>query len=67
LLYELGRDRVLIQRAAHEPKLEQGTYVLLHRQELDGSWRRAVDMFNTTAPPNGPRSEQVAVKGGSKP
>jgi ketosteroid isomerase-like protein len=66
LLYELGRYRMLVQRAEHEPKLERGAYVLLHRQEPDGSWRRAVDMFNTTAPSDSPRSERVTVKGGSK-
>jgi ketosteroid isomerase-like protein len=67
LLYEVGRYRMLVQRAEHEPKLEQGAYVLLHRQDPDGSWRRAVDMFNTTALSDTPRIERVTVKGGSKP
>ena len=48
LLYELGRYRMLVQEVEHEPKLERGAYVLLHRQEPDGSWLRAVDMFNAT-------------------
>jgi ketosteroid isomerase-like protein len=65
LLYELGRYQMLVHRAEHEPKLERGAYVLLHRQEPDGSWRRAVDMF-TTAPSDSPRTERVTVKGGSK-
>ena len=66
LLYELGRYRMLVQRVEREPKLERGAYVLLHRQEPDGSWRRAVDMFNTTAPSYSPRNKRVTVKGGSK-
>lgn len=66
VLYELGRYRMLVHRAEHEPKLERGAYVLLHRQEPDGSWRRAVDMFNTAAPSDSPHSERVTVKGGSK-
>lgn len=49
LLYELGRYRMLVQEVEHEPKLERGAYVLLHRQEPDGSWLRAVDMFNATS------------------
>ncbi len=49
LLYELGRYRMLVQEVEHEPKLERGAYVLLHRQEPDGSWVRAVDMFNATS------------------
>ena len=67
LLYELGRYRMLVQRAEHEPKLERGAYVLLHTQEPDGSWQRAVDMFNTTPPSHLRAASGVTVKEGSKP
>jgi ketosteroid isomerase-like protein len=65
LLYELGRYRMLVQRAGHEPKLERGAYVHLHKQEPDGSWRRAVDMFNRS--PSQASEKDVGVgKGGSR-
>jgi ketosteroid isomerase-like protein len=66
LVYEVGRYRMLFQRPDDEPKLERGTYVLLHRQGPDGSWLRAVDMFNATSS-QAARSEHVTAKGGSKP
>jgi hypothetical protein len=52
---------------AREPKLERGAYLLLYTQEPDGSWRRAVDIFNATTPSHDPQSGRVTVKGGSKP
>jgi ketosteroid isomerase-like protein len=57
LIYDVGRYRMLLERADREPKLERGAYLVLYRQEPDGSWRRAVDMFNATAPSQPPRSE----------
>jgi ketosteroid isomerase-like protein len=67
LVYEVGRYRMLFEADDAKPKLERGAYVVLHRQEPDGSWRRAVDMFNVTAPSHTPRSGRVTGKGGSKP
>jgi ketosteroid isomerase-like protein len=66
-VYEVGRYRMLFQRAEDGPKLERGAYLLLYRQEPDGSWLRAVDMFNATTPSHAPRSRRVTRKGGSKP
>ena len=65
-VYEVGRYRMLFQRAGDGPKLERGAYLLLYRQEPDGSWLRAVDMFNATSS-QASRSEHVTAKGGSKP
>jgi ketosteroid isomerase-like protein len=31
--------------------IDRGTYVVLHRPEADGSWHRAVDVFNPDGPP----------------
>jgi ketosteroid isomerase-like protein len=67
LTYEVGRYRMLFQWAEDGPKLERGAYLLLYRQEPDGSWLRAVDMFNATTPSHDPRSRRVTRKGGSKP
>jgi ketosteroid isomerase-like protein len=64
--YEVGRYRMLLRPDDDEPRFERGAYLLLYRQEPDGSWLRAVDMFNATSSPR-PRSERVTAKGGSKP
>lgn len=66
LTYEVGRYRMLLRPADDEPRFERGAYVVLYKQEPDGSWLRAVDMFNATSSPR-PRSERVTAKGGSKP
>lgn len=42
---ELGRYRV----AVGEDR-DGGMYVVLHRREADGAWRRAVDVFNPDDP-----------------
>ncbi len=44
---EIGRYTVSL-----EWRIERGMYLVLHRQQSDGSWRRAVDVFN----PDGPRA-----------
>lgn len=46
LVYEIGRYRMVMQAVEDQPALEHGAYVVLHRQEPDGSWLRAVDTFN---------------------
>jgi ketosteroid isomerase-like protein len=30
--------------------LDRGKYLVLHRRQADGSWRRAVDVFNPDVP-----------------
>ena len=65
-VYEVGRYRMLFQRIEDGPKLERGAYLVLYRQEPDGSWLRAVDMFNATSS-QASRSEHVTAKGGTKP
>jgi ketosteroid isomerase-like protein len=49
LTYEVGRYRMLLRPADDEPRFERGAYVVLYKQEPDGSWLRAVDMFNATS------------------
>jgi ketosteroid isomerase-like protein len=49
LTYEVGRYRMLLRPADDEPRFERGAYVVLYKQEPDGSWLRAIDMFNATS------------------
>lgn len=46
LTYELGRYAIELEPADGKPVLERGTYVLVHEQQPDGSWLRAVETFN---------------------
>jgi ketosteroid isomerase-like protein len=36
--------------AGGELVLDRGKYLVLHRRQADGTWRRAVDVFNPDAP-----------------
>jgi uncharacterized protein (TIGR02246 family) len=47
---EVGRFTVWMQPDGGEPLAEIGKYVVVHRRQPDGSWRRAVEIFNWDAP-----------------
>jgi ketosteroid isomerase-like protein len=53
---ELGRYVVSLESGS-TPAVEQGAYVVLHTQTDDGSWRRAVEVFD----PDGPASARRNV------
>ncbi|HZS25481.1 MAG TPA: DUF4440 domain-containing protein [Gaiellaceae bacterium] len=42
LAIELGRYRLVVDGGA----AESGKYLVLHRREADGAWRRAVEVYN---------------------
>jgi ketosteroid isomerase-like protein len=65
LVYEVGRYRMVMQWAEDQRTLERGAYVVLHRQDPDGSWRRAVDTFNRE-PSQASDKAFCGGKGGSK-
>ncbi len=43
---EIGRYAVAARIARHGRIVDRGTYLALHAQVTDGSWRRTVDVFN---------------------
>lgn len=47
VLLELGRYAVSVRGASPPPRVERGSYLVLHSQSADGSWRRAVEVFNS--------------------
>jgi uncharacterized protein (TIGR02246 family) len=49
--YEIGRYAIRLRPAEGGTVVEHGKYLLLHTRQADGSWRRAVEMFNPDAPP----------------
>lgn len=48
---EIGRYRFAVRQDGREPRIEGGTYLVLHRRGHDGIWRRHVDVFS---PDGGP-------------
>lgn len=50
LAYEIGRYALRLRPADGIQVLDRGMYVLVHECQADGSWLRAVEMFNPNAP-----------------
>jgi ketosteroid isomerase-like protein len=48
--FEIGRYRVEVAAAHTEARSERGTYLAIHRQAVDGTWQRAVDVLAPDAP-----------------
>lgn len=44
--YEIGRYSLWLDGAEGAEASERGAYVLVHELQEDGSWLRAVEMFN---------------------
>jgi ketosteroid isomerase-like protein len=47
---ELGRYVVSVQSGSATPSVEHGSYLVLHAQTDEGSWQRAVEVFNPDEP-----------------
>jgi ketosteroid isomerase-like protein len=55
---EIGRYAVAAKVARNGQIVDRGTYLALHAQVADGSWRRAVDVFNADEPITARRDER---------
>ena len=53
---ELGRYAIAMSDRAAARSVEHGSYLVLHTQTDDGSWRRAVEVFNPDGPASARRS-----------
>jgi ketosteroid isomerase-like protein len=64
LAYEIGRYRLRLEPPGGGPVVDRGTYLLIHGRQVDGSWLRAVEMFNPDRPPAAiePRAESGRVR-----
>ena len=47
---EVGRHRVTVETAPSDARSERGTYLVLHRRAVDGTWQRAVDVLDPDEP-----------------
>ena len=46
LAYEVGRYTLWLDPSGDAEPAERGAYVLVHERQPDGTWQRAVEMFN---------------------
>jgi ketosteroid isomerase-like protein len=58
---ETGRYRVTVAAEATDATFERGTYVVLHRRAVDGTWQRGVDVFE----PDEPQGSSTHPQGGT--
>ena len=59
---EIGRYRVTVEIEPGDARFERGTYLVLHRRALDGTWQRAVDVLD----PDEPQGPSPHPHGGKK-
>ncbi len=59
---EIGRYRVAAETETTGARFERGTYLVLHRQAIDGTWQRAVDVLD----PDEPQGSHPIPQGGTR-
>ncbi|MFL5925478.1 MAG: YybH family protein [Gaiellaceae bacterium] len=59
---EIGRYRVAVEAEPSDARFERGTYLVLHRQAIDGTWQRALDVLD----PDEPDGSSPDPQGGRK-
>lgn len=59
---EIGRYRVAVEAEPTDARFECGTYLVLHRQAVNGTWQRAVDVLD----PDEPHGSSPHPQGGKK-
>jgi ketosteroid isomerase-like protein len=59
---EIGRYRVTVETEPTEARFERGTYLVLQRRAVDGTWQRAVDVLD----PDEPQGSSPHPQGGKK-
>jgi ketosteroid isomerase-like protein len=47
---EIGRYRVTVESEPSDARSERGTYLVLHRRAVDGTWERALDVLDPDEP-----------------
>ena len=59
---EIGRYRVTVETEPTDARFERGTYLVLHRRAVDGTWQRAVDVLD----PDEPHGSSPHPQGGKR-
>jgi ketosteroid isomerase-like protein len=59
---EIGRYRVTVEAEPTDARSERGTYLVLHRRGVDGTWQRAVDVLD----PDEPHGSSPHPQGGKR-
>lgn len=60
--YEVGGYELCLQSPDGDRIIDRGMYLLLHGQQDDGRWLRAVEMFSPTALPATHRARHITVR-----
>lgn len=47
-------ERWELRASADAPVVDAGKFLIVHRRQPDGSWKYAMDMFNSSLPPSSP-------------
>jgi uncharacterized protein (TIGR02246 family) len=47
LAFEVGRYELCVAPESGAPVVDRGRYLIVHRVEADGRWRRAAEMFSS--------------------
>ena len=55
LAYERGVSTVTIQPEGGQERTERGKYLVVLKRQDDGSWKIAVDIWNSDSPPQPPQ------------
>ena len=50
--FEVGEYALHVSSESDRPVVDRGRYLIVHRVEADGRWRRAAEMFSPDPPPN---------------
>jgi len=59
---EIGRYRVTVETVPTDARSERGTYLVLQRRAVDGTWQRAVDVLD----PDEPQGSSPHPQGGKR-
>lgn len=56
IVFEVGRYALHVAPETGAPVVDRGRYLVVHRVEADGRWRRAAEMFSPDTEPGSPAS-----------
>jgi ketosteroid isomerase-like protein len=59
--YEIGRYTLRFAPSEGGPVVDRGNYLLVHRRQADGGWRRAIETFNPDGPSGARQPDQRRI------
>jgi uncharacterized protein (TIGR02246 family) len=62
VVFEVGRYALHVAPETGAPVVDRGRYLVVHRVEADGRWRRAAEMFSPDTGPGSPGALDAATR-----